>query len=349
MLETNQTKSPNGPSELDQESVLRLLALIQGHWAAGVLGALARLKVVDQIGDHISDADELATASGVEKTTMTRLLRAATFLGVLEQPQLDRFAAAPMAAGLRSGGRTFRELAIALTDPGVWRAWERLPDALTASEATAGGNGGTALWEHFATHPEEAARFAAAMGSMSARHTDSLLERADPTRFRRIVDVGGSHGALVSGLLAAAPHATGVLFDVPATIASAREQLSRSPVADRMELVAGDFLEAVPAGGDLYLLKGVLLDWNDAGAGRILESCHAAAAPTATIWVIEALLAEPPATSWVNLLDMNMLALFGGRNRTLAEYHSLLAQADWQPQSVTPLVDDHALIEAAKP
>jgi hypothetical protein len=327
---------------------MRLLALIHGHWAAGVLGALARLEVVDHLGQEIREPGELAATTGVEAGTMGRLLRAATFLGVLEQPEPGRFAAAPLAAGLRSGGRTFRELAIALTEPGVWRAWERLADALVRNETTAGGESGNVLWAHFARHPEERTRFAAAMGSMSARHNESVLATADATRFRLIVDVGGSHGALLSGLLASAPDATGILFDLPETIADARETISKSPMGERIQAVAGNFFEAVPAGGDLYVLKGVLLDWDDEDAVRILASCHVAAASGARIWVIEALLPEPPATSWVNLLDLNMLVLFGGRDRTLADYQALLSRAGWRLESVSALVDDHVLIEAVK-
>ncbi len=348
MLDNNNTEMPARKGEIDQESALRLLALIQGHWAAGVVGALARLEVVDHLKEGAREAAEIAAATGLQEATMSRLLRAATFLGVLEQPEPGRFTAAPMAAALRSGGRTFRELAIALTDPGVWRAWEQLPDALVGNYPTAGGERGAVLWEYFARNPEERARFAAAMGSMSARHSESVLALVDATRFQRIVDVGGSHGALLSGLVAAAPDATGILFDLPATIAQARAQLSRSPAADRIELVAGDFFEAVPKHGDMYVLKGVLLDWNDEDAARILASCHAAAAPGARIWVIEALLPEPPATSWVNLLDLNMLVLFGGHDRTLAQYQHLLADAGWRAETVTALVDDHALIEAVR-
>jgi hypothetical protein len=80
-----------------------------------------------------------------------------------------------------------------------------------------------------------------------------------------------------------------------------------------------------------YILKGVLLDWGDAEAARILANCHAAAAPSAAIWVVEALLPEPPATSWVNLLDLNMLLLFGGRDHTLREYQTLLDRAGFEP------------------
>ncbi len=332
----------------DHQNVLKLLALIQGHWAAGVVGTIARLGVVDELDAGPRDSDELAAAAGVDPTTMVRLLRAVAFLGVLEQPQPGRFAATRVSAGLRADGRGFRELAIALTEPGVWRAWERLPEAIAGARSAAGGQLGGTLWEHFEGHPEEAVRFAAAMRSMSARHTEPVLAAVDPSRFRRIVDVGGSHGALLLGLLEAAPEAKGVLFDLPDTIEGAREAIARSAAGRRIELAGGDFLEEVPPGGDLYVLKGVLLDWDDEDALRILANCRTAAAANARIWVVEAPLPEPPVTSWVNLMDINMLALFGGRDRTLAEYQALLDRAGFTPSEVIGLVDDHALIEATK-
>lgn len=332
----------------DRSDMLRLLALIQGHWAAGVIGTLARLGIVDQLDGGPRGSEELAVAAGVDPSIMARLLRAAASLGVLEQVRAGVFAATPLAAGLRADGRGFREIAIALTEPGVWRAWERLGEAITTSGPVAAGELGGTLWEHFERHPEEAARFAAAMGSLSARHSESVLGVADPSPFRHIVDVGGSQGVLLLGLLEAAPRAIGVLFDLPDTIERAREQISRSAPAARVELVGGDFFEEVPAGGDLYVVKNVLLDWDDEQALRILANCHAAAASGAMIWVIEALLPEPPATSWVNLLDINLLALVGGRQRTLSEYQGLLERAGFEPGQVTGLVDDHALIEATK-
>lgn len=328
--------------------MLRLLALIHGHWAAGVIGTLARLGIVDQLDGGPRGSDELAAAVGVDPLVMARLLRAAAFLGVLEQVQVGVFAATPVAAGLRADGRGYRELAIALTEPGVWRAWERFPEAVATSGSTAAGELGGTLWEHFQRHPEEAARFAAAMGSLSARHSESVLAVVDPSRFRRIVDVGGSQGVLLLGLLEAAAEATGVLFDLPDTIERAREQISDSALARRVELVGGDFFEEVPAGGDLYVVKNVLLDWDDEHALRILANCHAAAATGATIWLIETLVPEPPATSWVNLLDINVLALVGGRQRTRSEYRTLLERAGFEPGLITDLVDDHALIEATK-
>lgn len=336
-------------SPLDSSSdMLRLRALIQGHLATGVVGTLARLRLVDRLDNGPQDTNDLAAAVGVDPLIMTRLLRAAAFLGILEEVRPGIFAPTTVAAGLRADGRGYRELAIALTEPGAWRAWERFPETIVGSSSAAAGEVGRTLWEHFEGHPEEAARFAAAMGSLSARHSESVLGAVDPSRFRRIVDVGGSEGVLLQGLLMAAVEATGVLFDLPDTIEHARKQISESALARRVELVGGDFFDDVPPGGDLYVVKNVLLDWDDEQALRILANCHAAAAPGATIWVIETLLPEPPATSWVNLLDVNVLALVGGRNRTLSEYQALLDRAGFDPANVTGLIDDHSLIEATK-
>jgi hypothetical protein len=222
------------------------------------------------------------------------------------------------------------------------------PEAIATGDRAGAGEFGGTLWEHFERHPEEATRFAAAMGSLSARLTESVLAAVDPARFRRIVDVGGSQGVLLLGLLEAVPEATGVLFDLPDTIERARDQISRSAVAQRVQLVGGDFLEEVPARGDLYVVKNVLLDWDDEQALRILLNCHAAAAPGATLWVIAALLPEPPETSWVNLLDINVLALFGGRERTPSEYQALLDRAGFEPGPIAELEGDYALLEATK-
>lgn len=341
------TSNPTTSNE-SQDDAVRLLGLIQGHWAAQVVGALARLRVVDHLDDGATNSSELAEATGADTDAIGRLLRASVSLGVLDQPEPDRFATTQLSAGLRANGTSYRELAIALTDPAVWRVWERLPDALLSGRSTASDALGGDLWEYFNRHPEERTRFAEAMGSLSARHTEAVLAAVEPSRFRRIVDVGGSHGALLRGLLKAAPAARGVLFDRPEIIEDARAAIAASSSAERLELDAGDFFEAVPQGGDLYVLKSVLLDWNDERAARILANCHSAAAPGASIWIVEALLPEPPQTSWVNLLDLNLLVLVGGRQRTLAEYEALLQRAGFAPNGVIELVESHALIEAVK-
>ena len=153
------------------------------------------------------------------------------------------------------------------------------------------------------------------------------MSEYDVARFCRIVDVGGSQGVLLAGLLAAAPSATGVLFDLPDVVDGAREALAASGQADRVELVGGDFFDEVPAGGDLYVLKSILHDWDDERVLEILRNVHRASAPGATLAVIEGVLPSQPAPSHVHLANLMMLVAHGGRERTLEDYADLLGQA----------------------
>ncbi|GAA2886421.1 hypothetical protein GCM10020220_090760 [Nonomuraea rubra] len=151
---------------------------------------------------------------------------------------------------------------------------------------------GHSFWEHLATHPEEAEHFALGMGEQSAQVAADVAATVDPSAYERLVDVGGAYGVLLTALLEKAPSATGVLFDRPPVIEAAGQRLKGSPLAGRIDLVGGDFLEEVPK-GDLYLLKWILHDWDDEQAVRILATCRRAAAPGARLLVVEMLLPEP--------------------------------------------------------
>jgi hypothetical protein len=143
-------------------------------------------------------------------------------------------------------------------------------------------------------------------------------------------------------VLEAAPQARGVLFDRPEVVAGAQATFAARGLAERVELVAGDFLESVPAGGDLYILRTVLHNWGDEHAARILDNCACAAPPDSVLLVMEVLLPERAEASAVFTLDVTALVAFGGRERTRCEYEQLLAQAGFQLEQVTP-APAHAL------
>jgi predicted O-methyltransferase YrrM len=174
------------------------------------------------------------------------------------------------------------------------------------------------------------------MGSISAEVSEAVVRHYDVSRNRRIVDVGGSEGVLLSALLTAAPAATGVLFDLPEVIAGARDSLTAGDHGERIELVGGDFFDEVPAGGELYVLKSVLHDWEDEQALRILQNVHRASAPGGSLAVIEALLPSEPAPSFTHLMNLLMLTVAGGRERTLEDYQALFDQAGYRLKGAIP-------------
>ncbi|HVZ34091.1 MAG TPA: methyltransferase, partial [Polyangiaceae bacterium] len=173
-------------------------------------------------------------------------------------------------------------------------------------------------------------QFSRAMSDLSAMTASALLATYDFSGASRIVDVGGAHGALLAAILRAQPRATGVLFDLPNVAQSARTHWEGSELAGRVEIVGGDFFEGLPAGGDVYLLKHILHDWDDAHALSILKNVRAAAKPGARVLVVEFALPESAEPSPAHFIDLNMLVVLDGRERTEEQYAALLEQAGFR-------------------
>jgi hypothetical protein len=216
-----------------------------------------------------------------------------------------------------------------------WHAWGELQYSVQTGENAFRHAHGVGAWEYRARHPEEAAVFDRAMADLTRRSQRLIMDAYDFARFATVVDVGGGRGALLAMLLATHPHMRGVLFDLPHVIASI-DGISVDPgVAARCRTVAGSFFESVPPGGDAYVLRAALHDWDDADALTILRNCRAAMRDDAT------LLNEPgPKFS-----DLNMLVGLGGQERTIDEYAKLMRQAGLRFIASTPGAFDLHIIE----
>lgn len=316
----------------------QLVGMIHGYWVSQICGTMARLGIADKLEDGPRAVAELAILTSSDPDGLGRLLRAAATVGLLGELDGDRFELTPLGRELRIGddAGSLGDFAIALTAPGRWLPFGRLFDAVVSGQPQARQALGTDPWDYFASHADERWHFARAMGSISAEASGAVARQYDVTRFRRIVDVGGSQGALLAGLLAAEPAATGVLFDLPEVVDGARDALAASGQGDRVELVGGDFFSQVPSGGDLYLLKSILHDWDDDRALQILRKIRRASAPGATLAVIEGLRPTHPGPSPVHLANLMMLVAHGGRERTLEDYAHLLAEAGFRLERALP-------------
>ncbi|MCA1846986.1 MAG: methyltransferase domain-containing protein, partial [Actinobacteria bacterium] len=164
---------------------------------------------------------------------------------------------------------------------------------------------------------------------------------------RNVVDVGGAHGVLLSAVLRANPAARGVLFDLPHVIATAREAIAATGVGDRCEFLSGNFFEAVPEGADLHLLKQIVHDWDDERAAQLLRNCHRALAPGGKLLLVEMLIPADDRPAPSKGMDLNMLVLLGGRERTEEELGDLLASAGFHLERVIPTHSPFSVIEAA--
>ncbi len=183
---------------------------------------------------------------------------------------------------------------------------------------------GMELFDWYAQNPEEAGYFNAAMGNLSALAAGELVRVYDFSAVRTVADVGGAHGVLLAAVLRANPAARGILFDLPHVIATAEDAIAAQGLAERCELVSGDFFEAVPEGADLHLLKQIVHDWDDERATRLLPNCHRALAPGGKLLLVEMVVPADNRPSPAQAMDLNMLVLLSGRERTEEEYRRLL-------------------------
>jgi hypothetical protein len=207
---------------------------------------------------------------------------------------------------------------------------------------------GCDVWTHYKKHPEEGHHFAEAMSGMSAMAMQAVLAAYSFEGAQKVVDVGGSHGGFLSAVLQRETKARGVLFDMAEVVEGAGATLEAARVADRVERVAGSFFDKVPAGGDVYLLKHILHDWSDEECVKILNNVREAMTPAARVVVVEMPITSGGLPSPAPLLDLNMLVLLTGKERTADEYGALFAQAGLRLSSVVPTHSPFAVMEARR-
>jgi hypothetical protein len=326
----------------------QVLQMMMGYWVSQVLATVAELGIADHLTGPARTSDELADLVKTDKDATLRLLRAAAGVGLLEKSADQRYSLTPMGACLRGDSPTaLRDFVVAELSPGHWQPWGRLSDAIRTGKPQMEAAHGTDVWTYYAKHPVEAAWFARGMGNLSKIAAAEIAPAYDFSSFGTICDVGGSQGALLASVLRAAPKSRGILFDRPEVITEAAAQVKSYALGDRLSTQPGDFFETMPV-ADAYLLKSILHDWNDERSIAILKSVAKACKPGSKVLLVEVLLGDTPMASPINLMDLNMLVLLGGRERTAEQFGVLLKAAGFQPGSVTPTFGLFSVIEGVR-
>lgn len=323
---------------------------IEAMMTAQVIGVAARLGVADHLASGPRAGEDLVRAMGTHPGDGLRLLNACVAVGLLSEEKPGVYALTPTGRLLRTDGegKSFRNQAIIYTGPAFWLPIGRLMETVMSGRSSAESALGMNVWEYFKSHPEDEAALAAGMGEHTAEAIADLVRHYDFSRFRRIVDVGGNRGDWLCAMLGAAPAASGVLFDRPETVRHAADTIASHGVADRVDIVGGNFLEEIPSGGDLYVMKSVLCDWDDGHAIKILQNCRRASTPGTRLLVIDGMLQGPltPGRSspFHLLLDLVGHTVTGGGIRTVTDMKNLVAAAGWR--TLTMPDEDVALVEA---
>lgn len=314
----------------------QLIQLISGFMASQALHVAAKLAVFDVLRDGPKTVREIAEASDSQEIPLRRLLRFLTTLDIVTEDEQGRFSSTALGELLRSDHpQSVRPIAVMYGEPFFWRAWGDLYGSVRTGKPAFDRVHGQAFFEYLASRPSEGAIFNAGMTGFSNIDVPAILDAYDFSGLARIVDVAGGHGALLRGILERHPDSRGVLCDLPSVIAEAIE-LKRSDVSTRCQVVAADFFKSVPAGGDAYILKRILHDWNDDEAVNILKNCRRAIAAGGKVLVMEQVVKpsnQPDPAKW---MDLNMLTLLTGRERTEAEFGELYARAGFKLTRVVP-------------
>lgn len=327
----------------------QVLQMMMGYCASQLMAVVARFGLPDLLDQGPRSSASLAEATGADPDAMERLLRAAASVGLFGQSGPAEYRLTPLGSCLRTGvPGSLRDLVIAQVAPGHWLPWGHLYDAVKTGHPAARAALGTDLWEYYAQNPDEGAAFARAMGNFSALVSGEVVRSYDFSRFELAVDVGGSQGALIARVLKASAGTRGILYDRPEVIEGSKRALEAHGLGERLTAAGGSFLDSVPAGADLYLLKSVLHDWDDDRALAILKNVHRAAAPGAILLIIEMIAPAAGVSAAVCLSDLNVFLILGGRMRSAADFEALLARSGWSFQRVVATPGMMSLLEAVK-
>lgn len=325
-----------------------LRRLINGFQVSQAISVAATLRVADLLAAGPRTSDDIAGESGAEPDALYRLLRALAAVGVLREEDGRRFALTELGEPLRSDvSGSLAGWAEFVGRPAFWQTWGALLHSVRTGENAFRHVHGTDPWSWRAVRPDESAAFDRAMASLTARVNRALLDGYDFGRFGTVVDVGGGNGTLLASLLGEFPTMRGILFDQSHVAGPAKEALAAAGVAERCRVVGGSFFDGVPEGGDAYVLKAIVHDWEDAEAVAIMQACRRAATDGGVLLLIERDLGAPNEAPGAKLSDLNMLVNPGGRERSVDDYAGLLVAAGFRLVAVTPTASDLSVFEAA--
>ncbi len=337
---SSQRPAPN-PVEL-------LMQFGTGYLPAACINVAARLRLADSLAVGPKHVSDLAKAAEVNEDALYRVLRALASIGVFSETAPRNFINTPVSELLRSGTNgSARDMVLWMSDQFHFRVYGELMHSVKTGEPLVKKVTGFDAFEYFARDKAEGDVFHAAMSSFSEIEAPAILEAYDFSGLGTLADVAGGHGMLLGGILQKHLDLRGVLFDLPDVVAAAHSRIESLGLSSRCQVLGGDFFESVPA-ADSYVMKHIIHDWDDARAITILKNCLRAMRGNGKVIVIDLVIApgnEPHFGKW---LDLEMLTMPGGRERTEAEFGALFAEAGLRLNRVIPTKAPSRIIEGVK-
>jgi hypothetical protein len=319
--------------------------MITGYWISQMVHVAAKLRLADRLAGGPMTADELAASTTTHPRSLYRLLRALASVGVFSEDADRRFSQTPLSENLRSDVSGSSWAMAVMMGEEHYRAWGELLESVRTGETAFDRLYGKPIFEYLGEHPEQAEVFDAAMTSIHGRETQAMLDAYDLSGIGVLADVGGGNGSNLTGVLARYPEMKGVLFDLPHVVERATASLERGGLSNRCEVVCGDFFGSIPVQADAYFLRHIIHDWDDEKAGLILRNLRRSMPRGARLIVVEHVLPPGDEPSFGKLLDLNMLLLPGGVERTEAEFRRLYERSGFRLTRIISTEGDLSVIE----
>lgn len=325
---------------------VQLFLMSEGVVVSTALSLAAELGIADLLAAGPRSSEELAQTTSTHARSLHRVLRLLSSVGVFTEVQPGRFALTPLGECLRTGV------------PGSMRSWLRMVGlkvwfhtygdalhSLRTGEPAFARSVGEEFFDYLASHPAESEIFNAAMSDFGQGVAAAVVQGYDFSAVDTAVDVGGGNGSFISAILRANPRMTGILFDLPLVAESARTSIAAAGLAKRCVVASGDFFTSIPAGGDAYVLRWIIHDWDHDRALTILRNCRDAMKRTGRLLVVETVIPAGDEPHPGKLVDFVMLTALGGQERTAEEYAQLLDEAGFQLKRIVPTASPMSVIE----
>ena len=325
----------------------QLIQMGTGGAVANVVHIAAKLGLADKLADGPKSAVELAGPSALHAPSLHRLMRTMASLGLLTEGERLRFSLTKLGEALKSDAPGSARSTLLMTGSSwVGSGFANLLHSLQTGRTGFEKAQGMPFFDYLAQHPEDASVFSEAMVGLHGGEPPAVAAAYDFSMFQTVVDVGGASGNMLVAILGRYPEPRGLLFDRPHVVVDAEKSLKANGVTGRVTVEAGDFFKSVPSGGDAYILSHILHDWNDDQCLTILDHCRKAMKADGRLLIVEMVLPPGDVPHPGKILDMVMLALIGGQERTETEYASLLDKAGFRLSRVVATQSPVTVVEA---
>lgn len=334
---------PRAPSAAET-----IAQMASGYWVSQALYVAAKLSIADMLASGPKSVEELALESGAHRPALYRLLRALASLGIFAEIDSARFELTPLAQPLRSDVTDSKRAMVLMAGEEQYRAWGELLYSVTTGKKGFDRVFGKPIFDYLAERPEQAALFDAAMVSIHGGETPAMMTAYDFSAVQTLADIGGGNGSVLVAILRKHSQLRGILLDRPDVVARAEQNIVAAGLASRCQALGGSFFESVPGGADAYLMRHIIHDWNDEQSLTILKNIHRAAPAGAKLLLVEYVIEPGNDPDFGKLLDLTMLVIPGGQERTAEEYRTLLAAGGFDLQRIIPTLAKVSILEARR-